>query len=355
MAGRAILVRVIGALAALTAMAATAHAQSAVCMDLEARLANLQNPSTGGGSRQLDESINRQRIELSQARNEARRANCSGGFLFFQQNRHPMCGSLIQTIGRMEQNLARLEGERDRIWRQSQGSPAEVQNVLRLLASNNCGSQYARYGGSRWSNDSGGGFFGPRSWWNSGPFSGWGQAPRVNTFRTLCVRTCDGYYFPISFSTVNSRFAEDEATCRSMCPGTDVQLYIHHNPGEESEQMVSLAGEPYTVLPTAFLYRDHYIDACSCGRPIATDYAALGEQPATIAGVPVTTEVAVRSFVPIPAARPDPSEDPDTVANRQGAFVPEPQEAKVPGAVAELTGPDGKRIRVVGPSYYYAQ
>ena len=39
-----------------------------------------------------------------------------------------------------------------------------------------------------------------------------------DTYRTVCVRTCDGYYYPISFSTNASRFREDEMTCRDPAP-----------------------------------------------------------------------------------------------------------------------------------------
>ena len=38
------------------------------------------------------------------------------------------------------------------------------------------------------------------------------------TFRTLCVRTCDGYYFPISFSTTSDQFREDAHTCAGDVP-----------------------------------------------------------------------------------------------------------------------------------------
>ena len=45
------------------------------------------------------------------------------------------------------------------------------------------------------------------------------------TFRTICVRTCDGFYYPISAATSSARFAEDEKACRASCPATEVQLY----------------------------------------------------------------------------------------------------------------------------------
>ena len=59
------------------------------------------------------------------------------------------------------------------------------------------------------------------------------------TYRTLCVRTCDGYYFPISYSTVPSKFADDEQLCQRLCPATEVTLYSHRNPGEDVARAVS--------------------------------------------------------------------------------------------------------------------
>ena len=63
------------------------------------------------------------------------------------------------------------------------------------------------------------------------------------TYRTVCVRTCDGYYFPISYSTVPTKFSEDERLCQRLCPATEVALYSHRNPGEDVTQAVSSSGQ----------------------------------------------------------------------------------------------------------------
>jgi hypothetical protein len=39
------------------------------------------------------------------------------------------------------------------------------------------------------------------------------------TYRTLCVRLCDGFYFPISFATPRSKFGDDAERCERQCPG----------------------------------------------------------------------------------------------------------------------------------------
>lgn len=82
-------------------------------------------------------------------------------------------------------------------------------------------------------------------------------------YRTVCVRLCDGYFFPVSFSTTPERFAHDAAACASSC-SSSARLYVYRNPGAEPEQMVDLEGKPYTALKSAFLFRTSYDAACTC-------------------------------------------------------------------------------------------
>ena len=72
--------------------------------------------------------------------------------------------------------------------------------------------------------------------------------PQSGTFRTVCVRSCDGAYFPISFATVPARFPDDEKTCKALCPAADATLFAYRNPGEDMNQAVSISGQPYTVV-----------------------------------------------------------------------------------------------------------
>jgi hypothetical protein len=86
---------------------------------------------------------------------------------------------------------------------------------------------------------------------------------RGGTYRTLCVRLCDGYYFPINFSVTRDRLALDAQACESRC-GSQGRLFVHRNPGGSTEDMVDLSGRPYSRLPTAFLYRTKYVPSCTC-------------------------------------------------------------------------------------------
>jgi hypothetical protein len=189
-----------------------------------------------------------------------------------------------------------------------------------------------------------------RKWGEDGFFSG---SP-YGTYRTLCVRTCDGYYFPISFSTTPSRFMSDAQSCQAICPGTNVALYTHRNPGEESESMVSLAGEPYTALPTAFRYRTEFDPACICGSVTAPATILNDDPQAGPLVVDLTVRPPAADGVPIPRKRPLATEDPETLANRAGELVPRPVVTARTEAVIQID-PSGRSIRVVGPSYYYGQ
>jgi Protein of unknown function (DUF2865) len=82
--------------------------------------------------------------------------------------------------------------------------------------------------------------------------------------RTVCVRLCDGYFWPISFSTDSDHFDRDKQVCEKSCGGAQTRLFIHDNPGQDIEQMVDLKGNPYTKLRTAFLFRSNFDQACKC-------------------------------------------------------------------------------------------
>lgn len=91
-----------------------------------------------------------------------------------------------------------------------------------------------------------------------------GQGGFANrTFRTVCVRLCDGYYFPVGFSATPDQFGNHEARCRSSC-GSPARLFVYPNPGGNPAQMRDLAGNPYLELETAFRFHTGFDSSCSC-------------------------------------------------------------------------------------------
>lgn len=82
------------------------------------------------------------------------------------------------------------------------------------------------------------------------------------SYRTLCVRMCDGFYFPISHATSSSNFAQDAEKCSATCG--DARLFYYPNPGGDIEGMLDLTGRAYASYPTAFRYRKKLVEGCQC-------------------------------------------------------------------------------------------
>lgn len=90
-----------------------------------------------------------------------------------------------------------------------------------------------------------------------------GKVKREGRYRTLCVRLCDGYYFPISTKVPMSRFNRDKSICESSC-GSEAKLFYQADLGGDAANMVDLAGKPYRKLKNAFLYRKQFVPSCRC-------------------------------------------------------------------------------------------
>src|SRR5262245_63446676 len=105
--------------------------------------------------------------------------------------------------------------------------------------------------------------------------------------RTMCVRLCDGFPIPMSFSTTRSQFAKDARRFSEACPAG--RLFVYRNPGGDIEDMVDLDGRAYRQLSTAFLHQSTYVENCTChGNPWDQEatarhqaYAAQAAQKAT--------------------------------------------------------------------------
>ncbi len=97
-------------------------------------------------------------------------------------------------------------------------------------------------------------------------------APRAPTVRAaptpaprpVCVRLCDGFFFPVPASTGPN--ADAEAVCRALCPSAGVALYFLPGNSDRIEDAANARGEPYSALPAAFRYRSAGAPACGCRR-----------------------------------------------------------------------------------------
>lgn len=324
-----------------------------ICVKLEGALAQLDaNPNSAPDtSKRYEDAIGRQRFELDQTIMQGRKLGCDsgGGFFIFGRPRAPQCDQINGQITRMRDNLDRMTSEMNR----SRGGGYDInrdlqrRQLLTSLQQNNCGGQYRNAAPQQQARSRGfleklfGGWQ-EESNSNAAPL----EMPSSSTFRTLCVRTCDGYYFPISYATVQARFGEDERTCKRLCPAAEVQLYTHRNPGEEVDQAISISGTPYSQLPTAFKYRTEYNPSCSCRSPGQSWAQALGvgqDQTVQQGDIIVTEERAKQLAKPKQQGRPNASTAPSEPAS------------STPGDQAQKNSaqPDGNRkVRIVGPEFY---
>ncbi len=193
----------------------------------------------------------------------ADRRNCYEETFFFGRSlrRTPECVELDSEARKAQRQVSALRDRIDRI-RNSGSAQSRQDQLIAELARYGCGEDYERqYEARRPSFFS---FFDDRQ-----PRFQERERRRPQsdlpfaTYRTMCVRQCDGYYFPVSFSTLPSQFQADESQCQQRC-AAPTELFVYRNPGEDVENMVSLDGKPYTELENAWLYRNKFIDGCSC-------------------------------------------------------------------------------------------
>ena len=293
------------AAALITAPLAAAEADSALCGRLQDQYISLGQQSSAS-----DSQLSQVRNDLDNVRNQARSAGCTGGFLFFSPKPSRQCPAIMAHLRQAQHDYARLGGGGGLFNFFGLGeSDAQVQrdHLRDTLLSYGCDIPSGGY-------------------------------------RTVCVRTCDGYYFPISFSTNRSRFAMDQAICQSMYGDGQAELYTYHNPGGDPDQMTSLTGEPYATKPFAFSYRSTY--SPSCAAQLWTGLAAL----AKASRVTVSSAGAADQLLPLPLSRPVAGEDPETVADAEGALTLRATPTEQGPEVAETE----RSIRTIGPAYYYA-
>ena len=338
----------------------------AACVRLESALAQLDAPAATPGAdpeqtRRYEEAITRQRFELDQTIMQGRRLGCDSGnsFFIFGPQRPPQCDRLNDQIGRMRSNLDRMTSELGTLRGGGSDLNRDLQRrqLVNQLAQNNCGPQYRQaatpppqrqrglletlFGGGGWREE---------STVEASPLDLPGGG---NTFRTLCVRTCDGFFFPISFATVPGRFGEDEQTCKRLCPAAETMLFAHRNPGEEVDQAVSISGTPYTQMPNAFKYRQAFNSSCSCrasGQSWAEALGVARDETFQQGDILVTEQRAKQMSQPRPIAgqvKGKGQSNATTLPAEQPPQQPVAKEEPPPAIV-----PGDRRVRTVGPQFY---
>ena len=332
--------------------AADQPASNPVCVRYEAQLAALNrgaaDPARADQTRRYEDLVAKQQAELDRLLAQSRKLGCEGGgFFALFTGRAPQCEPVNAQIQQMRDNLDRMMSDLERL---KSGSSNDQQGqraaLIGQLAQNNCGQQYRAAAAAAGP----GGFL--SSLFGGTIISQGGDGAPAGTYRTVCVRTCDGYYFPISYSTVPNRFADDQHACQRQCPASEAVLYSYRNPGEDMNQAVSLNGQPYTELPNAFRYRKEFAGAaCSCRRPGQTWADALknADDASTLeAGDIVVTDQNSKTLSQAP--QPKVKQQPKTAAGQKdaNAVLTTPNAAP---ATADASASSAGGVRTVGPPF----
>ena len=179
---------------------------------------------------------------------------------------------------------------------------------------------------------------------------------RFGTYRTLCVRKSDGYYFPISFSTFQERFEADQETCQAMCPSATVELYHHKMPAEDSEEMINYkTGVAYADEPFAFAYRKSVNIENKCRFATENRVVSIESKSTEISHKPKSTKVGIPIFRQDPALAPDDQQ----LIGRNLTL----EKAKSYLASANSPNKDNenqllaenRKVRIVGPAFFPVQ
>jgi hypothetical protein len=380
--------RALVVVAALAPWAAPARAESAYCEELKVEIAR-----TGGGgeSGRYRAAAAKQQVELGRTAAYARSIGCERQqFLFFGEAPPPQCGQINARVAQMQANLAALQQrsgdngrklaliarydaqcrERYRVT-PSAAQPLEAsrgffEQMFGLAPSREAGAppeppplnrspsirEQPEYPLSE-----------PEDPLNQTEGSGQGDTHIGGTL-AICVRQCDGGFFPLSYSARRANLDELAALCKALCPNAEVALYTK-SPWGELDSAVSISGESYGDHPNALNFQKTRVPACGCKPPDKSWAEALADAERILAAsnskdVVVTEEQAEQLSRPLSssdagdragAKKQSRRRDAPTVEGTTGSLAA-PAIGKDPGEWRETIGPDGvkRRVRVVAPT-----
>lgn len=322
--------------------APVAQADSRLCSQLEAELAaTFSGP--GGKAEQYDAAISRQHEQGQSLREQSRQAGCASAMV---GNAVAFCGGIAAALKRMDTNLAELQRARATVGGGDAGR--ERSRILAALDANGC--MEAEPAPALPDPET---FASP---WESATTDETGTTVDQNMtsrYRTMCVRMCDGYYFPISYAVPQAAFHRDQNACTAMCPGARVELHYHRVPDEEAEEMVSAAtGLPYREMTNAFRHRQTGTQAprgCGCNAAaVSADrgFVVIGGDHGS--GIVIDEP---QDRIDIAATHSIPASPVEKPAGLDGSFDPGMLRTLTPATAGK--GPESKTraIRVVGPTF----
>lgn len=344
--------RIMTALAALAFPVAEARAQAVDCGQLARQIEPASRAGANSDTGKFAAAARRQRAEIDRTAAYMQSIGCNQRqFLFFGSPPPPQCGGLSQRMQQMIGNLSQLE---------SQAAPrvSAQEAALRQSYDHYCSGAMRRGYDPL--------FDGPGL--REIPLDpdapiidedGSGEARGGSA--AVCVRTCDGGFFPMPVSAGRGNLEEVEQLCQALCPNAEAKLFTMR-PGAGIGNSVSRDGEAYSAQSFAFRYQKSFDKSCTCKPPnkgwaeaLAQAERLLGRQARS--DIIVTPEKAeelsrVRPVAPAPAGKTKAAAPATPIAEAPPAPAPVPAAAP-PEAdeTVEIVGADGvrRRVRRVGP------
>ncbi len=248
---------------------APAFAQPAMCNAIRAELASLPRDTTGGNPREAS----RLRSEIANARNAMRANGCDQPRGFFGLGSAPaVCAPLAAQAQQMEARLRQVEP-------MDANAPRRAQ-LLAAFQRYGCDSaQQVQQRGVIYAQPQQQGLF-ERLF---GPSGGVEQRresfveidgdleaelkekARLGGRTPVCVRTCDGFFFPVNFEGLSAR-DEHGQVCNALCPGAETMV-MYMRLGAEIDTAATRDGQAYASFPFALKYRESRDSACFCRPP----------------------------------------------------------------------------------------
>jgi len=110
------------------------------------------------------------------------------------------------------------------------------------------------------------------------------QAEAGRSGPAYCVRSCDGYYFPVRAAPGMS----PKQMCGSLCPACQTKVFYG---GGAIETTVAADGTRYADMQNAYAYRQKISDACTCNgkSPLGLAKMAVANDPTLRSGDVVVT------------------------------------------------------------------
>lgn len=356
--------RILLVAAGVVLLAGAAGAQNSTCRNIQAELASL-GPGDPVRTEQFARAVQQQRYELDRTVAYSRSIGCDRRrFLFFGSPPPPQCGAIASRIRRMRTNLRKLQAEADR----ASGAARRRRLTARFNA-------YCR-GAPRPRRNFFERLFGlPPS--QPAPPPGQGipttaqdEVP-LGGSKAVCVRTCDGGFFPITYSATRSRLESLAQRCQALCPNAKTELFTYPLSGD-IDQAVSIDGRPYAELPNAGKFRTKFDPTCTCKPPgeswakaLAGAERELGHESS--GDITVTPERSAEMARPKRvakskaghnrASRKHHTHGDDASADAESAGIGATSSTSGPtyglsdGRIREEIGPNGvkKKVRIIGP------